>query len=280
MGYRLKEDWNYNSDISKYIDQYKDENDRDNFSDDLDYHNFYTSIKDEISDLNNDLFYFQIDVDKEGKASDYLNIKVYDRELDYPFDGLYASNVLDPVFRHEFELNEEQLADYLELYNKLTEEINYINAGLEEILTSYGMQRVRKGHKLRAPTEINLVEAFHVDDRVYLTYPDLKIDVTYGPKDWDTGMGIEEFEGEIEYDFPVDKQDIEEFLADFLYGRGEEEFDKLVDAEDHDGYYSYIDTNFDRLLDKYYDDVLEAFRDKATEHAIEHIDFDEYFGHR
>ena len=276
LGFKLREDWEYDPRISKYVDRYRDGNDKDSFYDELDYHNFYSAVKDEVDNLNGDLFYLQVGIDKEGEDSDYLDIKIYGKELDYPFEGFYPADILNPAFKDEYMTDEEQSTEYPELYNKIIEEINYINTELEEILTSYGMAKVRDGYRIKPLSKNSISEDIHNGEKVELEYPDLEIYVTYGPKDWDTGVGTEEFDGEIEYTYPVDKQDVEEFLAEFIYGKGEEEFDELVDSDDYDGYYNYIRTNFDRLFDKYYWDILDNFRDKATEHAIEHMDFDEY----
>lgn len=276
LGFKLREDWEYNPEVSKYVDRYKDGNDKDSFYDELDYHNFYSAAKDEVDNLNGDLYYLQVSVDKEGEDSDYLDIKVYGKELDYPFEGFYPADILDPAFKDEYTMDEEQSTEYTELYNRVAEEINYINEELGKILTLYGMVKVKDGHKIKPLSENTVLEGFHGGEKVELEYPDLEIYITYGPKDWDTGVGTEEFDGEIEYTYPVDKQDVEEFLADFIYGKGEEEFDKLADSDDYDGYYNYIRTNFDRLFNKYYWDILDNFRDKAVEHAIEHVDFEEY----
>lgn len=103
---------------------------------------------------------------------------------------------------------------------------------------------------------------------VKLEYPDLHVEFNYGPRDWDTGVGVDEFNKEIEYVFEVDEDDVKDKFIDWDPGVQKIEKDEEVEQ--------YLNKNFDILVDKFYDKLLDAFRDRAEEDAATQIDPEDY----
>ena len=103
---------------------------------------------------------------------------------------------------------------------------------------------------------------------VKLEYLDLHVEFNYGPRDWDTGVGVDEFDKEIEYVFEVDEDDVKDKFIDW-----DPEVQKIEKDEEVE---QYLNKNFDILVDKFYDKLLDAFRDRAEEDAATQIDPEDY----
>lgn len=120
-----------------------------------------------------------------------------------------------------------------------------------------------------------LEEQYHIDkygtEKIDLEYDDIFIDVDYGPMDWDTGYGKYNYRGYVDWIYTVDKKEVEEVIADILMDE-DEGFAKI---EDDDVAYSYVRLNFDELFDKYYDRILDYYRDYAISDAEANIDTDD-----
>ena len=107
-----------------------------------------------------------------------------------------------------------------------------------------------------------------MDDYIELEYNDLHVEFSYGPMDWETGLGEKDFDGDIHYVYRADVDSVKEEIADLI---PDEEFEEITkDAEDEDeAIYAYIDEHLDDLVTKYEKQLLEIFRDSAEEAALE-----------
>lgn len=116
---------------------------------------------------------------------------------------------------------------------------------------------------------------------VELFYPDLHVEFDYGPTDWETGAGTQLFEKEIEYTYRADRDLVENVIANSI---PIEQYVKITTSapdydkgrDDADIFYEYIRNNFNRLLNQYKDQVLEAFREDAEDEAAATIDPEDY----
>ena len=82
----------------------------------------------------------------------------------------------------------------------------------------------------------------------------------------------------IDYEYDVDKNYVEEVIADYLT---EEELPGIGDMEPDD-IYKFIEDNFDSLFEKYEEEILNYFEDSAREEAEENYeepepDYDDYY---
>ena len=120
---------------------------------------------------------------------------------------------------------------------------------------------------------------------VTLYYPDLHVEFDYGPEERIDGRGIgvgsKYFDREVEYEYNVDRNAVEEVIFDLIPEDEQEEIvaknsapyekDDAVDI-----IYEYIDYNFDDLFDKYQDEILDAFRENAEYEATTRIEPEDY----
>ena len=92
---------------------------------------------------------------------------------------------------------------------------------------------------------------------------DLGTDYQYGPQ-WD--------EEEINWTYHVSEEDCAELLKDkFIDSLSDEEYLKMEASTtpNEDVFEKYVEEHFDDLFNKYYEDLLEYFRDDAERDASE-----------
>ena len=78
---------------------------------------------------------------------------------------------------------------------------------------------------------------------------------------------------DIEYDYNPNKDSISEHIADYL----EEDKDSIyISLESSEDVYNYIEDNFDKFFNKYYDRLKKDFRNSAEEYAFRNYDFSDY----
>lgn len=80
----------------------------------------------------------------------------------------------------------------------------------------------------------------------------------------------DDHEEEISWTYDADDGSVSEVICDIL--ANEDEFKDY----DSDALYKYIDEHFDELTEKYYDALLEHFRDNAREDAEENYEPEPY----
>ncbi len=106
-------------------------------------------------------------------------------------------------------------------------------------------------------------------EKEYLEYEDLPI-IIYGEErdydDWD------QREEEIEWTYVVDKSDVEEFIADDILPLvlSNKQIEDMAESD----IYNYIKEHYEELVEKYYDKILNHFREDAIEDAQENNDLD------
>lgn len=270
----MDEDWEVSPTESKYLDTYFW---KDNTNNSIELHELMASLKEEIDgEINNDKMYVNIIlVPSEGRSGSFQTAPIFNTIDTYYFqdiDGIPASELLTPNFcasyGYDFEsLTENAQKEVQEIYDTLVAEIKEINTKLPAILKPWGFHKLRSASPLKKSfNESYVYTNKHGQEVVDLEYPDLHYEASYGPRDWETGVGTREIDTEIEYTYTVDKDSVEEFLAEFIMDK-EPEYDAI--GEDDDKAYAWIDDHFDQLMDKYEEDILEHFRRDAEEEAAE-----------
>ena len=258
----------------KYIDTYvyKD----DTYSE-IEFHEMMSALKDNLNELTYDNEYVDLHIAPfDGKKNVYTVEPVFKEVKFIDIGDIPAVDVLDDSFNRDFDYDNMSGVDkeiYKDAIEKIIEELYNTNKALKDLKTW--------GFKKKASAD-DLSKTIHEDygyvykdnsgnEVVDLYYDDLHYETDYGRMDWDTGFGKEYIDTEIDYTYTVDKQDIEEFFADFLSGK-----DPVYDQiKDYDEYYKYIDDHFYEILDKYYDKVLDYYREDAEEEAKETLDPEE-----
>lgn len=274
----LDEDWQFEGrEITKYIDLYVCFEKFDSY---MEENEFLIGCRDALDEvINQDTDYVSVDL---GEVEGKIAIVPVFAEIDAIPDlgEIYADELLEPSFADDYNLNYyvSGVRDKVERIRHIVlGDLAIINDKLPEFAEEWGF---KKAANKRAPITEGYSGHYknkRGEDVVDLEYNDLHVEFDYGPRDWETGTGTEYFDGEIDYTYTVDKQSIDEFLVDLddLYN-DYPEFAKAVDADDYDGYYGFIDDHFDELVEKYYDKILEHFRDDAEREAVEETDPEEY----
>ena len=113
-------------------------------------------------------------------------------------------------------------------------------------------------------------ESLTMNDTVELYYDDIEVSGYYGPIDWETGYPEKEYNETVSWVYTVDRDDIFVDLEEFIA----EESPELSDGQLE----MIVSENFDELVDKYYQQLLDKYRRYAEEEANEKYEYDEY-GH-
>ena len=263
----------------KYIDTYvyKD----DTYSQ-IEFHELMSALKDNLNELTFDNEYVDLHiVPFEGKKDVYTVEPVFKEVKFIDIGGVPADDVLDDSFKRDFDYDNMSDVDkeiYKDAVEKIIEELYYTNKALKDLKTW--------GFKKKASAD-DLSKTIHEDygyvykdksgnEVVDLYYDDLHYEAYYGGVDWDSGVSRGYIDTEIDYTYTVDKNSVSEVLIDIedLYNT-DKDFAKLVDADDYNGYYKYIDDHFDEILDRYYQVILDYFREDAETEAEETLDPEE-----
>lgn len=111
-------------------------------------------------------------------------------------------------------------------------------------------------------------ESLSMNDTVELYYDDIEVSGYYGPTDWETGYPEKEYNETVSWVYTVDRDDIFVDLEEFIA----EESPELSDGQLE----MIVSENFDELVDKYYQQLLDKYRKYAEEEANEKYEYDEY----
>lgn len=111
-------------------------------------------------------------------------------------------------------------------------------------------------------------ESLAMNDTVELYYDDIEVSGYYGPTDWETGYPEKEYNETISWVYTVDRDDIFVDLEEFIA----EESPELSDGQLE----MIVSENFNELVDKYYQQLLDKYRKYAEEEANEKYEYDEY----
>lgn len=274
-GFKINENWDYGDKDRNYIDLYAW---KDDTQDNIEFNEVTAALKEFIQ---NDFTDYESLIDLEvvpwEEKEGYFKIVPIFGEVALIGYTIPAYELLNKDIEKDYNLSEIEREDIQAAREKLINNIKEINEKLPE-LKSWGFKKYKTGEKFN----IDLVnEGWSYKDKhgsevVDLEYYDLPYEAYYGPMDWETGVGKNYVNTTIpSYVYTVDKQNIEEFFANFLYEKDPE----YTTIEDDEEEYEYISQNFDNLMDKYYDDVLEEFKGDAIEDAYNNYspeDFEYY----
>lgn len=271
---KMEEDWHEDSD-KNYIDRYIWIADT---SDSIEKNEFLASLKENLEEMSYNYKHIQLGIEPYSQNfKTFRIIPIFD-EIDFgDYTEIPSYELLEHRFKEDYDfenlsaLDKDYVKNYVE---ELLEDIININKDLKQ-LESWGLKKVEDADNFRPSYLYNESYSYkdkRGNDKVDLEYNGLHYEADYGLMDWETGTGTKYIDTDIDYTYTIDKQDIEEFFADFLSGK-----DPVYDQiEDYDEYYKYIDDNFDDLMDKYYDDVLNYFAKDAEEEARETLNPEDY----
>lgn len=103
-----------------------------------------------------------------------------------------------------------------------------------------------------------------LNEKEYLYYDNLTI-MTYGPLIDDDyyELPYNEWEEEetIEYEYEVDKQDVEQVIIDLVQEKENKYFDSDEEVD------QWLKDNYDEYLEKYNKEILDHFKEEAKEKA-------------
>lgn len=263
---KMEEEWNYGDSNINYIDTYVW---KDNTLDIIEFNEFMAGLKEFIEENLSDYEYIKLEVAPyEEKEGYYMIIPVFE-SIDLGDGEFPAYEILSTRFENDYNVPDTDKNMVKTYIKDVLKDIKYINEDLKK-LKSWGFKKIKDADDFNHRV---FKESYsYIDnkgkEKVDLEYSGIHYETDYGPMDWETGTGKKYISTDIDYTYTVDKQDVEEFFADFLVGK-----DSVYDSiEDYDEYYKYIDDNFDDLMDKYYDDVLKHFASDAEEEAYENTD--------
>ena len=117
-------------------------------------------------------------------------------------------------------------------------------------------------------SEGGMGESFDMKDKVTLYYDDIEVHGYYGPVDWETGIPEKEYDMTIDWEYEVDRDDIFVYLQEFVAEESPELSDEEVER--------IVSENFDALVDKYYQQLLDLYRDYAEDDAHYKFNYDEW----
>ena len=117
-------------------------------------------------------------------------------------------------------------------------------------------------------SEGGMGESFDMKDKVTLYYDDIEVHGYYGPTDWETGIPEKEYDVTIDWEYEVDRDDIFVYLQEFVAEESPELSDEEVER--------IVSENFDALVDKYYQRLLDLYRDYAEDDAHYKFNYDEW----
>lgn len=143
---------------------------------------------------------------------------------------------------------------------------NHLNRYKEELASLYDSEEFFEEGESSLKESLVLRE--NTEEMEELYYPNLTI--TYvtnyiDPYDYD------EREATIDYIYEIDRQSVEEVLFDLLANKENLYFDTDEEAD------SYMEANYEDLLERYHDEVLDYFRADALEQAEENYREEDYF---
>ena len=275
---KMEEDWEFdNVDITKYIDLYVC---MEKFDNPIEENEFLAGAKEALDEeINSDLEYVRVTLGEVN--GEVVIVPIFEEVNSIPgLEGVSASEFLENSFDKDYlgGMSFHVIDEAYRIRHIILGEISTINADLKKFADQWGFEKAVNKRSTPMTEGLGYV---YVDrrgnEKVDLEYNDLHIKFNYGPIDWDTGVRTEEFDQDIDYTYTIDKNDISEFLVnlDDLY-ETDKEFATFIDVNDYDGCYSYIDQHFDKLVEKYYNKILEYFREDAERKAIEEINPEDY----
>ena len=260
---KIEEEWSHGDSNINYIDTYVW---KDDTQDNIEFNEFTAALKEFLqSNFTDYESLIELELVPWEEKRGYFKIIPIFGEVDLVGYTIPAYEILNKDVEKDYNLSEIEKEDIQDAREKLINDIEEINRKLPE-LQSWGFKKYKTGEKFNTDL-IN--EGWSYKDKhglevVDLEYYDLPYEAYYGPMDWETGVGKNYVNTIIpSYVYTADKQDIEEFFANFLYEKDPE----YTSIEDDEEGYEYISQNFDSLMDKYYDDVLEEFKEDAIEDA-------------
>ena len=243
----------------KYFDVYRYKNDS---KDDVEFFDFAANVKEALADIS-DFSYidFNIDYDDEDGYI-YIIPTLTEYPITVGYEDYAAEDILDTSFLTNYsDGTDEFMSDYNSVKNGIETEINKVNNEiLPEFARTWNFKRIKKE---------KLNESVDNEDTIPLIYNNVWVEGTdYGPRDKETGEGTKYFHGtSIDYTYEADRQMVEEHLLDYMV----DEDDPNIKYLDDDAAYKYISDHIDELVDKYYDKLLDSFRDVAEKDAEEHF---------
>jgi hypothetical protein len=120
-----------------------------------------------------------------------------------------------------------------------------------------------------------LSEGFNPNDKVALEYDKLTITVAGNQRDvddWDEAKHTDS------YTYEVSKTEVADAIwENFLTDEDVADVPGGIEAlEDNTEWHKFLETNFDKLFEEYYDEVLEYFRERATKEFERTYSWDDY----
>lgn len=160
-------------------------------------------------------------------------------------------------------LDEEEVFAWLKMHKQLYKDfLSYISnhvTGADGGDTSVLSGSVSEG---------GMGESFDMKDKVTLYYDDIEVHGYYGPIDWETGIPEKEYDMTIDWEYKVDRDDIfvdlQELVAEENLKLSDEEVEELVSSQ------------FDELVYKYNQQLLDKYRDYAEDDAYYNFNYDEW----
>jgi hypothetical protein len=124
-------------------------------------------------------------------------------------------------------------------------------------------------------TDKPLSEGFNPKDKVDLEYDKLTITVTGNQRDVDDW---DEVEHTGSYTYEVSKDEVANAIwENFLTDEDVADVPGGIEAlEDNTEWHKFLETNFDKLFEEYYDEVLEYFRERAIKEFERTYSWDDY----
>lgn len=241
----------------KYFDVYRY---KDDSKDDVEFFDFAANVKEALADIS-DFSYidFNIDYDDEDGYI-YIIPTLTEDPITVGYEDYAAEDILDTSFLTNYsDGTDEFMSDYNSVKNGIETEINKVNNEiLPKFARTWNFKRIKKE---------KLNESADNEDTIPLIYNNIWVEGTdYGPRDRETGEGTKYFHGtSIDYTYEADRQMVEEHLLDYMV----DEDDPNIKYLDDDAAYKYISDHIDELVDKYYDKLLDSFRDIAERNAEE-----------
>ena len=205
----------------------------------------------------------KFDIDFEDESSSDVLDAASDEGTDEDFFNQDFEEAFDPFDHHDPDYSDEAAADALADRIDRAKDAKYDDAldSLDEPLPEY---RYAYDEKTGTHTAKRVNEGYDSRKTVDLEYSDLTFTVC-GPKrdvdDWD------ELEESCDYVYQVYQDDVATVLWDnFMTEEDAKDVPGGLEAlEDVDAFEAFLETHFDDLVEKYYDQLLDYFEDDARE---------------
>ena len=217
----------------------------------ISFHTYLSGIRDNLDELNDNFHYLRFALGAEPGGKVYIYPAMDDVNITIGYYDYAISDILDDDFFVNYTDNSEIFEnDYDEAVEYINDDIKKANSLLRQFALDWGFKE-----------EKSVAESYGKPDKITLEYDDIRVNFEYHfHNSW------HEYDKEEAYTYQADKDDVKEALIeDILVGIPE--FDNMSDEELSD----YVEKNINDLVDKYYDQLLEHFRRRATEEANEYI---------